>query len=61
MAEADAPEPDQQQKVGAVLGRMLYHALQGRCIVTVHLPDEHFFLDYIVNRVGSGNFTLKGK
>ncbi|XP_060948894.1 zinc transporter ZIP4 [Limanda limanda] len=58
MAEVNASLPDQRQEVGAVLGRVLYHALQGHCFVSESLPEESFFLDYIVGRLGSENFTV---
>ncbi|XP_070702853.1 zinc transporter ZIP4 [Pempheris klunzingeri] len=50
--------PDRTQEVGAVLGRVLYHALQGRCFTNRTLPEESFFLDYIVNYLGSENLTV---
>ncbi|XP_071357072.1 zinc transporter ZIP4 [Trachinotus anak] len=55
---ADASSPDQRQEVGAALGRVLYHALQGDCFVSQSLPEESFFLDYIIDRLGSENFTV---
>ncbi|XP_039978656.1 zinc transporter ZIP4 [Xiphias gladius] len=57
MTEVNASSPDQRQEVGAVLGRVLYHALQGHCFIS--LPDESFFLDYIMDRFGSENFTVR--
>ncbi|XP_049606538.1 zinc transporter ZIP4 [Syngnathus scovelli] len=48
-------EVEETQVAGAVLGRVLYHALRGRCFQT--LPEESFFLDYIVH-LGSENFTI---
>uniref|UniRef100_A0A3P8WC80 Zinc transporter ZIP4 n=1 Tax=Cynoglossus semilaevis TaxID=244447 RepID=A0A3P8WC80_CYNSE len=61
MAEVNASLPGQQQEVGAVLGRVLYHALRGHCFIGHSLPEESFFLDYIVGHVGSENFTIEGK
>lgn len=61
MAEVNASLPGQQQEVGAVLGRVLYHALRGHCFIGHSLPEESFFLDYIVGHVGSENFTIDGK
>ncbi|XP_035039391.1 zinc transporter ZIP4 [Hippoglossus stenolepis] len=58
MAEVNASLPDQRQEVGAVLGRVLYHALQGHCFVSESLPEESFFLDYILARLGSENFAV---
>ncbi|XP_070841410.1 zinc transporter ZIP4 isoform X2 [Chaetodon trifascialis] len=58
MKEVNASSPDQRQEVGAVLGRVLYHALQGRCFVSRSLPEESFFLDYILDYLGSENFTI---
>ncbi len=46
--------------MGAVLGRVLYHALQGRCFSSQSLPDESFFMDNIMARLGSENFTVLG-
>ncbi|KAM4631491.1 zinc transporter ZIP4 [Polymixia lowei] len=48
----------QSEEVGAVLGRVLYHALQGRCFLRHSLPEESFFMDYIMERMGSENFTV---
>ncbi|XP_029299362.1 zinc transporter ZIP4 [Cottoperca gobio] len=57
MTEVNA-SPDQGQEVGAVLGRVLFHALQGHCVISRSLPEESFFLDYIMERLGSENFTV---
>ncbi|XP_051926307.1 zinc transporter ZIP4 [Hippocampus zosterae] len=56
MSEVGAPSAEQTQASGAVLGRLLYHALRGQCFQS--LPDESFFLDYIMHRLGSENFTI---
>ncbi|XP_031722441.1 zinc transporter ZIP4 [Anarrhichthys ocellatus] len=56
--EVNASSPDQRQEVGAVLGRVLYHALQGHCFVSRALPEESFFLDYIMDHLGSTNVTV---
>lgn len=56
-----AVAPEQQQEVGVVLGRVLVHALQGRCFSAHFLPEESFFLDSIMDRVGSENLTVEGK
>ncbi|XP_061520889.1 zinc transporter ZIP4 isoform X1 [Phycodurus eques] len=56
MSEVGAPSAEQTQAAGAVLGRVLYHALRGRCFQS--LPEESFFLDYIMHRLGSENFTI---
>uniref|UniRef100_A0A3Q3XKA4 Zinc transporter ZIP4 N-terminal domain-containing protein n=1 Tax=Mola mola TaxID=94237 RepID=A0A3Q3XKA4_MOLML len=61
MGEVDASSPDQRQEVGAVLGRVLYHALGGRCFPGQPLPEESFFLDSVLKQLGSENFTLEGK
>ncbi|XP_041811951.1 zinc transporter ZIP4 [Chelmon rostratus] len=58
MTEVNASSPDQRQEVGAVLGRVLYHALQGRCFISRSLPEEGFFLDYIMDHLESENFTV---
>ncbi|XP_024131057.1 zinc transporter ZIP4 [Oryzias melastigma] len=55
-----AVAPEQQQEVGVVLGRVLVHALQGRCFSAHFLPEESFFLDSIMDRVGSENLTVEG-
>nr|XP_061808454.1 zinc transporter ZIP4-like [Nerophis lumbriciformis] len=57
MSEVAAMSAEQTQVAGAVFGRILYHALQGRCFHT--LPEESFFLDYIMDRLGSENFTIE--
>ncbi|XP_035536793.1 zinc transporter ZIP4 [Morone saxatilis] len=59
MTEVNASSPNQRQEVGAVFGRVLYHALQGRCFISRPLPEESFFLDYILDRLGSENFTVQ--
>lgn len=61
MKEVNASSPDQRQEVGAVLGRVLYHALLGRCFISRALPEESFFLEYIMSRLGSENFTVGGE
>ncbi|KAM3596490.1 uncharacterized protein V6R79_015500 [Siganus canaliculatus] len=58
MSEVNATAPDQNLEVGAVLGRVLYYALQGRCFVKKALPGESFFPDYIMTHLGSANFTV---
>ncbi|XP_061670119.1 zinc transporter ZIP4-like isoform X2 [Syngnathoides biaculeatus] len=57
MLEVGAPSAEQTQAAGAVLGRVLYHALRGRCFRS--LPEESFFLDYIMHQLGSENITIK--
>lgn len=61
MAEVNQSSAEQRQEVGAVLGRVLYHALQGHCFISHSLPEESFFLDFIIDRLGSENFTVGGK
>lgn len=61
MAEVNPSSPEQIQETGAVLGRVLFHALQGRCIVSRSLPEESFFLDYLMTYLGPENFTAMGK
>ncbi|XP_068603544.1 zinc transporter ZIP4 [Brachionichthys hirsutus] len=58
MAEVNASAPNQKQEVGAVLGRVLYHALLGRCFTERRLPNESFFLDYILQHLGSEVFNV---
>ncbi|KAI3358643.1 hypothetical protein L3Q82_015060 [Scortum barcoo] len=58
MIEVNASSPGQKEEVGAVLGRVLYHAVLGRCFISRPLPEEGFFLDYIMDRLGSENFTV---
>ncbi|XP_008299481.1 zinc transporter ZIP4 [Stegastes partitus] len=60
MADVNATATGQEQEVGAVLGRVLYYALQGRCFAAESLPEESFFLDYIMHQLGSHNFTVEG-
>ncbi|XP_077405653.1 zinc transporter ZIP4 [Vanacampus margaritifer] len=57
MSEVGASSAEQTQAAGAVLGRVLHHALQGRCFQS--LPGESFFLDDIMHRLGSENFTIE--
>ncbi|XP_034401427.1 zinc transporter ZIP4 [Cyclopterus lumpus] len=57
--EVNPSSPDQRQEVGAVLGHVLYHALQGHCFISRSLPEESFFLDYIMDRLGPENFTVE--
>lgn len=59
MTEVDVSSENQTQDVGAVLGRILHHALHGDCIIGRSLPEESFFLDYIMARLGE-NFTVEG-
>lgn len=61
MQEVDASAPDQRQEVGAVMGRVLYHTLKGRCFPGGPLPEESFFLDSILTQLSSENFTVDGK
>lgn len=50
------------QEAGAVLGYVLYHALLGDCFAVHSLPEESFFLDYIMGRLTESNyFTVEGK
>ncbi|CAI5690894.1 unnamed protein product [Oreochromis niloticus] len=58
MAQVNASSGDQKQEVGAVLGYVLYHALQGHCFTDQSLPDESFFVNYIMEQLGSENFTV---
>ncbi|XP_061903625.1 zinc transporter ZIP4-like [Entelurus aequoreus] len=58
MTEVGAPSAEQTQAAGAVLGRVLYHAVRGGCFVSSLLPEESFFLDYIIHQIGSDNFTV---
>ncbi|XP_077363747.1 zinc transporter ZIP4-like [Festucalex cinctus] len=58
MSEVGASSAEQTQAAGAVLGRVLYHALRGQCFQS--LPEESFFLDDIMHRLGSENFTIEG-
>lgn len=59
MAEINATSPAQEQEVGPVLGRVLYHGLQGRCFTAESLPEQSFFLHYIMHQLGSDNFTVE--
>ncbi|XP_074543064.1 zinc transporter ZIP4 isoform X2 [Halichoeres trimaculatus] len=58
MMKVNATSPDQEQEIGAVLGYVLYHALLGQCFISRSLPEESFFLDFILSHVGSENFTV---
>ncbi|XP_034017386.1 zinc transporter ZIP4 [Thalassophryne amazonica] len=59
MTEVNVAAVDQRAEVAAVLGRVLYHGLRGDCFVGRSLPEESFFLDYIMKRLGSENFTAE--
>lgn len=61
MAEVNASYPDQKQEAGAVFGRVLFHTLEARCIISRPLPEERFFLDDLMSRLGPENFTAAGK
>lgn len=61
MAEVNASLPEQTQEAGAVLGRVLFHALKGQYILSRSLPNESFFLEYMMNYLGPENFTATGK
>ena len=63
MAEINPPTAGTGQEVerGAVFGRVLYHALIGRCFTRHALPEEGYFLGYIMEQMGSDNFTVGGK
>lgn len=61
MPEVSASPAEKGQEVGAVLGRVLYHALRGHCFISRALPEESFFMDDIMERLGSENFTVEGK
>lgn len=61
MAEVNASSPEQKGEAGAVFGRMLFHTLEGRCIISRSLPDQAFFLDYLMDYLGPENFTATGK
>lgn len=61
MAELNASSPEQKQESGAVFGRVLFHALQGRCIVSRPLPEESFFLNFTMTYLGTENFTATGR
>uniref|UniRef100_A0A665T8C7 Zinc transporter ZIP4 n=1 Tax=Echeneis naucrates TaxID=173247 RepID=A0A665T8C7_ECHNA len=50
--EVNESSPDMGMEAGAVFGRVLHHALQGRCFVNQSLPEETFFLDYILEHLG---------
>ncbi|KAF3833977.1 hypothetical protein F7725_025181 [Dissostichus mawsoni] len=59
MTEVSASPAEKGQEVGAVLGRVLYHALRGHCFIRRALPEESFFMDDIMERLGSENFTVE--
>ncbi|CAL8293283.1 unnamed protein product [Merluccius merluccius] len=61
MAEINACSVGRHQEVerGAVFGRVLYHALIGHCFTTQSLPGEGYFLEYIMEQMGSDNFTIR--
>ncbi|XP_028255748.1 zinc transporter ZIP4-like [Parambassis ranga] len=59
MEEVHASSHEQGQEVGAVLAHVLYHALLGHCLIGQPLPEESFFLDYIMDWLGSENSTIE--
>ncbi|KAK0145801.1 Zinc transporter ZIP4 [Merluccius polli] len=61
MAEINACSvgPHQEVERGAVFGRVLNHALIGHCFTTQSLPGEGYFLEYIMEQMGSDNFTIR--
>lgn len=59
MQQVSESSGHEEQEVGAVLGGVLYHSLLGHCFVTTSLPEESFFLDYIIEHLGSENFTVE--
>lgn len=61
MAGINTPSGEQIHEVGAILGYVLYHTLQGHCFTDHSLPEESFFVDYIMDRLGTENFTVQGK
>uniref|UniRef100_A0A8C6S3P0 Zinc transporter ZIP4 n=1 Tax=Neogobius melanostomus TaxID=47308 RepID=A0A8C6S3P0_9GOBI len=54
---AELTEGQEDGEVGGVLGQVLLHALKGHCFMSQTLPEESFFLDDIMERLGSDNFT----
>uniref|UniRef100_A0A672IZH0 Zinc transporter ZIP4 n=1 Tax=Salarias fasciatus TaxID=181472 RepID=A0A672IZH0_SALFA len=61
MTEVNASSGHDVVDVGVVLGRVLYHALHGHCFTDKLLPEEKFFLDYIIHLIGSEDFSIEGK
>uniref|UniRef100_A0A672J2F8 Zinc transporter ZIP4/12 EF-hand domain-containing protein n=1 Tax=Salarias fasciatus TaxID=181472 RepID=A0A672J2F8_SALFA len=53
MTEVNASSGHDVVDVGVVLGRVLYHGLHGHCFTDKLLPEEKFFLDYIMHLIGS--------
>uniref|UniRef100_A0A8C6S5I2 Zinc transporter ZIP4 n=1 Tax=Neogobius melanostomus TaxID=47308 RepID=A0A8C6S5I2_9GOBI len=56
---AELTEGQEDGEVGGVLGQVLLHALKGHCFMSQTLPEESFFLDDIMERLGSDNFTVE--
>uniref|UniRef100_A0A672IZG6 Zinc transporter ZIP4 n=1 Tax=Salarias fasciatus TaxID=181472 RepID=A0A672IZG6_SALFA len=61
MTEVNASSGHDVVDVGVVLGRVLYHGLHGHCFTDKLLPEEKFFLDYIMHLIGSEGFSIEGK
>uniref|UniRef100_A0A672J2U7 Zinc transporter ZIP4 n=1 Tax=Salarias fasciatus TaxID=181472 RepID=A0A672J2U7_SALFA len=59
MTEVNASSGHDVVDVGVVLGRVLYHALHGHCFTDKLLPEEKFFLDYIIHLIGSEDFSIE--
>ncbi|CAL8298428.1 unnamed protein product [Lota lota] len=51
--------PEKEVERSAVFGRVLYHALIGHCFTRQYLPEEGYFLEYIMEQMGSNNFTVR--
>ncbi|KAJ0055102.1 hypothetical protein NL108_009037, partial [Boleophthalmus pectinirostris] len=55
----DLVDGHEDGEVEVVLGRVLLHALKGNCFMRTTLPDESFFINNIMERLGSDNFTVE--
>ncbi|KAM7384380.1 hypothetical protein PAMA_011639 [Pampus argenteus] len=58
VTEVGAHSAVQRQPLGEVMGHVLYQVLKGHCFISQSLPEESFFLDYIMDHLGSDNFTV---
>lgn len=56
---AELTEGHEFGDVWAVFGHVLMHAVNGRCFTNLTLPEQSFFLDDIMERLGSDNFTVQ--
>ncbi|XP_072303979.1 zinc transporter ZIP4 [Eucyclogobius newberryi] len=55
----DLTDGHEDGELGVVLGHVLLHVLEGQCFTSLSLPDQSFFLNDIMARLGSDNFSVE--